>query len=102
MGEDIEIPASFPTGGDVRGKRVVLTGAGRGLGRLLAHAFSEAGALVALVARTERDLKAVADELPGPTLTFSGDVTDDDCNEAVADRVVAGSGGVDAWTWNAA
>ena len=34
-----------PHGGDVQGKRVVITGAGRGLGRLLAHAFSQAGAL---------------------------------------------------------
>ena len=57
---DIEIPDSFPGAGDVAGKRVVVTGAGRGLGRLLAHAFSGAGARVALVARTERDLKAVA------------------------------------------
>ena len=42
---------------DLTGKRVVITGAGRGLGRLLAHAFSQAGARVALVARTETDLK---------------------------------------------
>ena len=38
---------------------MVITGAGRGLGRVLAHAFSHAGAWVALVARTETDLKAV-------------------------------------------
>ena len=37
---------------------------------LLAHAFSAAGASVALVARTERDLKAVADALPGPSLVL--------------------------------
>ena len=37
---------------------------------LLAHAFSRAGASVALVARTERDLKAVADALPGPSLVL--------------------------------
>lgn len=101
MSEQIEIPASFPGGGDVVGKRVVLTGAGRGLGRLLAHAFSDAGALVALVARTESDIKAVAEELPGSSLTFSGDVTDEDLNEAVADGVVAAWGGVDAWICNA-
>ena len=62
--------APCPGRGDVRGKRVVLTGAGRGLGRLLAHAFSQAGALVALVARTEADLKDVAAELPGPSLVL--------------------------------
>ena len=42
MPEQIDIPASFAGGGDVAGKRVVITGAGRGLGRLLAHAFSPA------------------------------------------------------------
>ncbi len=101
MPEQIDIPASFAGGADVTGKRVVITGAGRGLGRLLAHAFSAAGAPVALVARTEKDLKAVADELPGPALVLSGDITHEDCNEAVADAVVAEWGGVDVWICNA-
>src|SRR5947199_7738893 len=98
---DIDIPASFAATGDVRGKRVVITGAGRGLGRLLAHAFSHAGARVALVARTEKDLKAVAEALPGPSLALSGDVTDEDFDEAVADATVAEWGGVDAWVCDA-
>jgi NAD(P)-dependent dehydrogenase (short-subunit alcohol dehydrogenase family) len=101
MTERIEIPGSFPSPGDVGGRRVVLTGAGRGLGELLAHAFSRAGASVALVARTERDLKTVADALPGPTLTFCGDVRDADFNDAVADGTVAAWGGVDTWICNA-
>ena len=70
MPEQIDIPASFAGAADVTGKRVVITGAGRGLGRLLAHAFSHGGARVALVARTETDLKAVAAELPGPSLVL--------------------------------
>jgi NAD(P)-dependent dehydrogenase (short-subunit alcohol dehydrogenase family) len=97
----IEIPESFPVPGAVAGKRVVITGASRGLGTLLAHAFSDAGASVALVARTEKDLKAVAEALPGPTLVLSGDVTDEDFNEAVADAAVAEWGGLDAWICNA-
>ncbi|MET0738983.1 MAG: SDR family oxidoreductase [Acidimicrobiales bacterium] len=101
MSEPIDIPRSLPRGGDVRGKRVVLTGAGRGLGRVLAHAFSRAGALVALVARTEADLKDVAAELPGPSLVCPGDVTDDAFNEAVADATVGEWGGVDVWICNA-
>jgi NAD(P)-dependent dehydrogenase (short-subunit alcohol dehydrogenase family) len=80
---------------------VVITGAGRGLGSLLAHAFSHAGASVALVARTEADIKAVAEELPGPSLVLSGDVTDEDVNEAVADATVAEWGGLDVWIANA-
>jgi len=101
MAEQIEIPDSFPCGGDVKGKRVVITGAGRGLGELLAHAFSRAGALVALVARTERDIKAVAAALPGPALVLCGDVTDEAFNEAVADSTLAEWGGVDVWICNA-
>src|SRR5271157_1013411 len=101
MIDQIEIPESFPDAAAVSGKRVVITGASRGLGALLAHAFSRAGASVALVARTERDLKAVAEALPGPSLVLSGDVTDEDFNEAAADATVTEWGGVDAWICNA-
>ena len=101
MRDDIDIPASFPSGADVRDRRVVVTGASRGLGRLLAHAFSAAGARVTLVARTETDLKAVAQEVPGPALVCCGDVTDGEFNEAVADATVAEWGGVDVWICNA-
>ena len=60
MADQMEIPQWSPGSGPVSDKRVVITGASRGLGALLAQAFSAAGASVALVARTERDLKAIA------------------------------------------
>jgi NAD(P)-dependent dehydrogenase (short-subunit alcohol dehydrogenase family) len=101
MVDQIEIPRAFPGRGDVAGKRVVITGAGRGLGRLLAHAFSECGARVALVARTETDLKAVAEALPGPAIVCCGDVTDAEFNEEVADATATAWGGVDVWICNA-
>ncbi len=101
MTAQIEIPDVFPVAGDVGARRVVVTGAGRGLGTLLAHAFSRAGASILLVARTERELKAVAADLPGPSLVMSGDVTDEDFNEAVADAALAEWGGLDAWICNA-
>jgi len=101
MSEQIEIPAALPQSGDVRDKRVVITGASRGLGRLLAHGFSQAGARVALVARTEADLTDVAAALPGPSLVCSGDVADEGFNEAVAAATVAEWGGVDVWVANA-
>jgi len=97
----IEVPPSFPAAGAVAGKRVVLTGASRGLGELIAHMFSRAGAKVALVARTEGDLAAVADTLPGPVLRFSGDVRDASFNETVAQRTASEWGGVDVWICNA-
>lgn len=101
MSDQIQIPDAFPHSGDVAGKRVVLTGASRGLGRLLAHAFSDGGASVALVARTEADLKVVAAELPGPSIICVGDVTDETFNEDVADATIAEWGGVDVWIANA-
>lgn len=101
MADPIQIPEHFPAPGDVGGKRVVLTGASRGLGALLAHAFSRAGARLALVARTEADLKALSAALPGPALVLSGDVTDEEFNESVADATVAEWGGVDVWICNA-
>src|SRR5215207_3479458 len=96
MSNQVHLPESYPRVGDVAGKRVVITGASRGLGRLLAGAFSRGGARVALVARTEADLKAVADELPGPSLVVPGEVTEEDFNEAVVDAAVAEWGGIDA------
>jgi NAD(P)-dependent dehydrogenase (short-subunit alcohol dehydrogenase family) len=101
MPDQIAIPDVFPGPGAVAGKRVVITGASRGLGTLVAHGFSRAGASVALVARTERDLKAVAAALDGPSLVLAGDVTDEDFNESVADAVVAEWGGLDVWIANA-
>jgi NAD(P)-dependent dehydrogenase (short-subunit alcohol dehydrogenase family) len=101
MPERIEIPDVIPTVGDVRDKRIVLTGAGRGLGELIAHALSRAGAKLALVARTERDLKTVADALDGPVVQFCGDVRDADFNDSVADGIVAEWGGLDVWICNA-
>lgn len=101
MSQEIDIPPSFDGGADVAGRRVVITGASRGLGRLLAHAFSANGALVALMARTEADLKAVADELAGPSIVVAGEVTDEDDNERAADAVVAEWGGLDVWISNA-
>jgi len=45
--------------------RVLITGASRGLGRSLAEAFAWRGATLGLVARSEDELRALADELPG-------------------------------------
>ena len=65
MSEQIDIPVSSAGVGDVTGKRVVVTGAEPGPRPLARARVLAGGARVALVARTEADLKAVADELPG-------------------------------------
>ena len=60
MTEEIEIPTSFPRGADVTGKRVVITGAGRGIGLAAAAALAEAGALVTQCARSLPEISSAA------------------------------------------
>lgn len=50
MTASIDVPESFPDPGAVQGKRVVITGAGRGLGCLLALDLAPAGITVNVVA----------------------------------------------------
>ncbi|MEW6470763.1 MAG: SDR family NAD(P)-dependent oxidoreductase [Actinomycetota bacterium] len=97
----IRIPESFPDPGDVKGRRVVVTGASRGLGRLIATAFARAGARVALVARDADALEEVAADLGGDALACPADVSDPSGNDSVVDRVVTAWGGLDVWVANA-
>jgi len=87
---------------DVAGRRVVITGAGRGLGRILAEAFDAAGAHLGLVARSRDSLEDVAASLTHEPLVAAGDVRDPEFNEAVADGMLARFGGLDVWICNAA
>ena len=86
---------------DVAGRRVVITGAGRGLGRVLATAFDAADAQLALVARSEDKLRAVSESLSGEALVCAGDVREEGFNESVAEGMVDRFGGVDVWICNA-
>jgi NAD(P)-dependent dehydrogenase (short-subunit alcohol dehydrogenase family) len=79
----------------------MITGAGRGLGLVLANAFSQAGARVALVSRSRDELDAVAAGLPNESLTITADVSDDDATEAVYDRLEDEWGGLDTAILNA-
>lgn len=53
------VPALF----SVHGQVAIVTGAGKGIGRACAVALAQAGADVALAARTHADIEAVADEI---------------------------------------
>jgi len=48
---------------NLTGSTAIVTGAGRGIGRVIARTFAEAGADVVAAARTESEIAAVADEL---------------------------------------
>ena len=60
----------------LNGKRVLVTGASRGIGRATALAFADAGAIVAASARPSADLDSLATELGERGFTTPCDVTD--------------------------
>ncbi|MGH7804882.1 MAG: SDR family NAD(P)-dependent oxidoreductase, partial [Candidatus Binatia bacterium] len=48
---------------DLRGKGVIVTGASRGIGRSIAHAFADEGASLAVCARGQEGVDKIAGEL---------------------------------------
>ncbi len=74
---------------DLDGKTAFVTGASRGIGRAIAVAIAQAGADVALVARTEEGLADVADDVTAAgrkAVAIPADVTD---QSGVSDAVAA-------------
>lgn len=62
---------------ELEGRVALVTGASRGLGRAMALELARAGAQVALVARDEAALRAVAAEAGDRAAVFRADVTDE-------------------------
>jgi 7-alpha-hydroxysteroid dehydrogenase len=86
------------------GKVALVTGAGRGIGAGIAHGFVEAGAAVAVVARTKSDVDQVAADIAatrGQALSLVADVTNLDALPALIERVVDTFGGLDILVNNA-
>ncbi len=77
------------------GRTALVTGAGRGIGRGVALALAGVGADVALVARTEAELEAVAAEVPTRALVLPADVADLEVHASLVERTMAGLGGLD-------
>jgi short-subunit dehydrogenase len=88
----------------LEGKVVAITGASRGIGRALAHAYGKRGAKVALLARDAQALTEVSRELTATGVTacaFRCDVSSDgECRVAVA-AVRARFGRIDVLVSNA-
>jgi len=100
-------PAPKPTGAtfDLAGRRALVTGASRGLGRALAIALADSGARLAITARSRDDLELVADEIEKRTehrpVVVTADQTRDDEVAAAVAEVEAAMGGIDVLVNNA-
>lgn len=77
------------------GKRALVTGAGRGIGKAVALRLAEEGARVALLARSRDELDAVAARIGGAALVVPADTTDDAAVRAAVAAVVDAWSGVD-------
>ena len=84
---------------DLGGKRVLVTGASRGIGESLAHAFAGAGAKVALVARSNDAIQALAGQLGGTA--HAADLSDRSQVATLLHRVEDEAGPVDVLVNNA-
>jgi len=81
------------------GKRVLITGASRGIGEALARAFAAAGSTVALVARSEDKIRSLASELGGSA--YPADLSDPAGVAGLIDRIESDGGPIDILVNNA-
>lgn len=89
---------------DLGSKRVIVTGASRGIGRAIARAFAAEGARVAICARTAAAVEEAGRELAEraeSVIARAVDVTDTLGVKAFVDEVAAAWGGVDVLVNNA-
>lgn len=89
---------------NLKGKSVVVTGGGTGIGEAAALEFAREGALVSICGRRLDKLQAMAQRAASEGLTiryYQVDVTDTDALSAMADQIVQDSGGIDVWVNNA-
>lgn len=86
------------------GKRAIVTGAGRGIGRSIALALAEAGADVGITSRTSSELEELVVQIQALgriALSVPCDVTDPDQVQHMAQTLLTGLGGIDILVNNA-
>ena len=84
---------------DWQGRRVWLVGASSGIGAALARELARRGARLALTARREEPLQALAAETGGTALVLPCDVTDSGAVERAQRRILDAWGGIDLVVW---
>jgi short-subunit dehydrogenase len=83
------------------GTRALITGPSRGIGRALAQALADRGAVLGLAARSEDELSALAEALPGSHHVFACDVGERAAVQAAVDGFIDAAGGLDLVIANA-
>lgn len=89
---------------DLAGRRALVTGASRGIGRAIALAYAEAGADVALLARNTELLEALATEIEGlgrRAVIAVADVLDPQATRGAVAGAIGELGGLDVLVNNA-
>ena len=69
------------------GKRILVTGAARGIGQAIVHAFAAEGAEVHATDIDERALREIAGQAPSPLEAHRLDVTDSSAVDALVERI---------------
>jgi len=77
------------------GKSALVVGASRGMGRAVAGAYAEAGASVAVAARSGDELEAVSSDIDGESVAVECDLREMDSVRRAVDRTVDAFGGID-------
>ncbi len=88
----------------LEGKVALITGGGRGIGATIAKVYSEAGATVAVTARTATDVESVSStirEAGGRAIGIPADLFDVEALPGIIDRVIDEFGAIDVLVNNA-
>lgn len=83
---------------DLRGKVAIVTGGGKGIGRVISRRFAQAGVNLVLVARTREPLLEMAEEagqLGCKAIVISGDASHEDIAESAVEQAITAFGKID-------
>lgn len=86
---------------EMTGKTVLITGASRGIGEAAARVFAQAGANVALLARSGDEIRRIAKEIGPAATAITCDVRDYASVSAAVAQTVDTFGGLDVYVGNA-